>query len=49
MNHTSGDQVETISVTGQERAARFYAFFVREVAKAPRGDIDPGQRESRLP
>ncbi len=49
MYHTSGDVLETISVPGLERAARFYAFFVREVAKAPRGDIDPGQRESRLP
>lgn len=44
MYHASGDVLETISTPGLERAARFYAFFVREVAKAPRGDIDPGQR-----
>ena len=41
MYHTSGDVLETISVPGLERAARFYAFFVRELAKAARVDIDP--------
>jgi hypothetical protein len=41
MYHTSGDVLDTISVAGVERAARFYVFFVAEVAKAPRSDIDP--------
>ena len=42
MYHTSGDVLETISVPGLERAARFHAFFVREVARASRNDFDPG-------
>ena len=41
MYHTSGDVMETISVDGLERAARFYAFFVSEVARATRAEIDP--------
>jgi Peptidase family M28 len=41
MYHTSGDVPATISVPGLERAARFYAFLVREAAKAPRKAIDP--------
>ena len=39
MYHASGDVLETISAPGLERAARFYAFFVRETAKAPREEI----------
>lgn len=39
--HTSGDVLATISVPGLERAARFYAYFVREAAKAPLARIDP--------
>lgn len=39
--HTSGDVPATISVPGLERAARFYAFYVREAAKAPRSAINP--------
>ena len=42
MYHASGDVLETISVPGLERAARFYAFFVREVANAPREEIGWG-------
>ena len=42
MYHASGDVLETISVPGLERAARFYAFFVREVAQASREDIGRG-------
>ena len=42
MYHTSGDVLESISVPGLERAARFYTFFVTEVAKATRSGIDPG-------
>jgi peptidase M28-like protein len=41
MYHTSGDVLETISVPGLERAARFYAFFVREAAQAPRKALNP--------
>jgi hypothetical protein len=39
--HTSADVLETISVNGLERAARFYAFFIDGVAKASREQIDP--------
>jgi hypothetical protein len=42
MYHASGDVLETISVPGLERAARFYAFFVREVAMASRDDLGRG-------
>jgi hypothetical protein len=41
MYHTSGDVLETISVPGLERAARFYTYFVTEASKAPRTAIDP--------
>jgi Peptidase family M28 len=44
MYHTSGDVLESISVPGLERAARFYTFFVTEVAKATRSGIDPGRK-----
>ncbi len=36
MYHTSGDTLDTISTPGLERAARFYAFFVNEIAKTER-------------
>ena len=39
--HTSGDVLETISVEGLERSARFYAFFIDGVARASRVQIDP--------
>ena len=39
--HTSGDVLESISVTGLERAARFYAHWVDAVTKMDRSDIDP--------
>jgi hypothetical protein len=41
MYHTSGDVLDTISVPGLERAARFYAYFINEVATAPRADLQP--------
>jgi hypothetical protein len=41
MYHASGDVLETISVPGLELAARFYAYFVTEAAKAPRSDLNP--------
>ena len=39
--HTSGEVLETISTPGLERMARFLAFFVREVDRAPLNRIDP--------
>lgn len=39
--HTSADVLETISIAGLERAARFYAFFIDGVARATRAQIDP--------
>ena len=39
--HTSGDVTETISTPGLERAARFYAWFIDQVAKAPKDQINP--------
>jgi hypothetical protein len=41
MYHTSGDTLDSISVPGLERAARFYAYFVTDVAKANRKDLQP--------
>jgi len=41
MYHVSGDVASTISVPGLERAARFYAFHVNEVARAPRRSLSP--------
>lgn len=38
--HTSGEGIEMISVPGLERAARFLAFFIGEVDRAPRGLFD---------
>lgn len=39
--HTNGDMLETISVPGLERVARFVAFFVKQVAAAPRAEFFP--------
>ena len=36
MYRTSGDTLDTISTPGLERAARFYAYFITEVAKSDR-------------
>jgi Peptidase family M28 len=41
MYHTSGDVLETISIPGLERAARFYTHFVTEVGKIPAAQINP--------
>jgi len=46
MYHASGDVLETISVPGLERAARFYAYLVSEAAKAPRTSINPAKSSS---
>jgi hypothetical protein len=40
MYHTSGDTLDTISTPGLERAARFYAYFITEIAKAERGVLE---------
>lgn len=39
--HTSGEVLEAISVPGLERMARFLAFFIKELDKAPRELINP--------
>ncbi len=39
--HTSGEVLETISTPGLERIARFLAFFIKEVDRAPRNQINP--------
>ena len=36
MYHTSGDTLDTISTPGLERAARFYAYFINEIARTDR-------------
>jgi pimeloyl-ACP methyl ester carboxylesterase len=42
LHHTTGDTFETISVEGLERAARFYAYYLKGVAKAPKSQLaDP--------
>jgi hypothetical protein len=41
MYHTSGDTLDTISTPGLERAARFYAYFVTEIAKTDRAALQP--------
>jgi hypothetical protein len=41
MYHASGDVLETISAPGLERAARFYIYFVNEIAKVPRDALNP--------
>src|SRR5262245_18859597 len=41
MYHTSGDTLDSISTPGLERAARFYAFFVDDVAKTERAALQP--------
>jgi hypothetical protein len=39
--HTTGEVADVISTPGLERMARFLAFFVKEVGKAPRAQIVP--------
>ena len=39
--HTTGEVLEAISTPGLERIARFLAFFVGEVDRAPRDRINP--------
>ena len=42
MYHTTGEVVEMVSTPGLERMARFMAFFVKEVSRAPASAIGPG-------
>jgi peptidase M28-like protein len=39
--HTTGETLDVISTPGLERMARFLAFFIEGVAKAPREQINP--------
>ena len=39
--HTTGEVLEVISTPGLERITRFFAYFIKEVAKAPRNQINP--------
>jgi hypothetical protein len=39
--HTTGEGLDVISTPGLERIARFFAFFIKEVGKAPRDQINP--------
>lgn len=39
--HTSGDTLDSISVPGLEKAARFYTYVIEQAAKAPKTDINP--------
>jgi hypothetical protein len=39
--HTTGEVLEMISTPGLERMARFSAFFVKEVSRAPASALDP--------
>ena len=41
--HTTGEVLDMISTPGLERMARFLAFFVREVGKAPLNAINPSR------
>lgn len=44
MYHTTGEVLDMISTPGMERMARFMAYFVKEVSRAPREVIDPPTR-----
>jgi hypothetical protein len=39
--HTTGEVLDVISTPGLERIARFFAYFLKEVDKAPLRDINP--------
>jgi hypothetical protein len=40
--HTTGETLDVISTPGLERVARFLAYLVKEVGKAPRAQVNPG-------
>ena len=39
--HTTGEVLDVISTPGLERVARFLAYFLKEVAAAPKENINP--------
>jgi hypothetical protein len=39
--HTTGETLDVISTPGLERIARFFAYFIKEVDKAPAAQINP--------
>jgi hypothetical protein len=39
--HTTGEVLDAISTPGLERAARFFAYFLKQVDQAPRARINP--------
>jgi len=41
MYHTTGEVLEMVSTPGMERMARFMAWYVKEVSRAPASSIDP--------
>jgi len=41
MYHATGEVLEMVSTPGLERMARFTAFLVKEVSRAPASSIDP--------
>ena len=47
--HTTGEVLDVISTPGLERMARFLAYFVKEVAKAPLSEIKPAAAAPRSP
>ncbi len=47
--HTTGEVLDVISTPGLERMARFLAYFVEEVAKAPLSEIKPARRAAIAP
>jgi len=44
MYHTTGEVIDMVSTPGMERMARFMAYFVKEVSRAPAEMIDPPTR-----
>jgi len=39
--HTSGEVADVISTPGLERVSRFLAYFIKEVSKAPKTQLNP--------
>jgi hypothetical protein len=39
--HSTGEVLEMVAPSGLERMARFMAFFVEEVSRAPAAALDP--------
>jgi hypothetical protein len=43
MYHTTGEVLDMVSTPGLERMARFMAFFLQEVSRAPAAEISPAR------